>query len=253
MNILNIKKLLTAFFIENWRKDLSYFLVMAGLMFLFSFPFVSKVFMSLSNDWGMPDASVGGFMILASMILASFLFLNLSRTSSSIHELMIPASTGEKLVAKMLLANVYYVLLAFVAFMLGLAIALLIILFRHDSSAVSYATLVGACYKIYLKDVVANLFTMYVIISVSFFGAIYFKKNALVKTIGSLLVIGFIFLILAILVLKLSISSSSEFDNIFMNVDIPDKTFSIIMNVVGSIVIVYNYALSFLRLRETEV
>ena len=130
MNFQNIKRLCSAYFIENWRRDLvSYFLVLAGCAFMMSLRYVSEV----SAGFPYVNSSMDFWMVFAAFVLVSYLFRHLSKTSSSIHYLTIPASTGEKVVANMLLANVYYVALTFVAIMLGLCISIAVILsFKHS-------------------------------------------------------------------------------------------------------------------------
>jgi hypothetical protein len=259
MNLQNIKKLLNVYFIENWRRDLlSYFLVFTGCAFLLSFSYVSKV-----RAWCTSySSSMDFWIVLATFVLVSYLFVHLSRTSSSIHYLTIPATTGEKIVTNMLIANIYYVVLAFVAIMIGLGLSVLVNLcfihpeFALPNSILSNWEVVSKCYVGVLKGIAEILFPMYILISVAFFGAVYFKKRALLKTAGSMIVLGWTFGLIALLTIVCLLGSFQEFENldiVWTGTNLSVKAMKAIAYVAGSCVILYNYALSFLRLRETEV
>lgn len=233
---------------------MSYFLVLAGCAFMMSLQFVSRV----CTGW-YASSSMDFWMVFAAFVLVSYLFRHLSKPSSSIHYLTIPASTGEKVVANMFLANVYYVVLSFVAVMLGLSIAIAVVLSYKNTVAITPAEVVSKCYITALKAIRDVLFPMFILISIAFFGAIYFKKRALLKTLGSLIVIGWAFGLLFLLTLWLQVGQIGGVS--FFDINFPmwpdwdlSKTAEKVMSyTAGSCVIIYNYVLSFLRLRETEV
>ncbi|MBO7647427.1 MAG: hypothetical protein J6S56_04950 [Bacteroidales bacterium] len=257
MNFQNIKRLLSAYFIENWRRDLlNYFLVLAGCAFMMSFRFVSEVSAGIQYI----NSSMDFWMVFAAFVLVSYLFRHLSKTSSSIHYLTIPASTGEKVVANMFLANVYYVVLSFVAIMLGLSIAIAVVLSFKQTVVITPGEVFSNSYIIVLKAIREVLFPMFILISVAFFGAIYFKKRALLKTLGSLIVIGWAFGLLFFLTFWLQVGQIGPITFFDVDLSFPlwpnwhlsEKAGKAIAYTIGSCVIIYNYVLSFLRLRETE-
>ncbi len=251
MNILNIKKLISTYFIENWKRDLlQYFLVFAGCIFVMSWSYTG----ALSKGILYSSSTIAFWMIFAVIVLVSSLFVRLSTTSSSISFLTIPASTGEKIVAYMLLANVYCVLVAFVATLLGVSLTIVGNLAVSNDFAIPVSEWISKCYTICLKDIAAVLFPMYILVSIVFFGSVYFKRRAFLKTMGAGILIGWAFGLIAILVIRVQVPSM-EFNstNFAWRPDISEKAVKVLAYVVGSCVIVYNYVLSFLRLRETEV
>lgn len=106
MNIKNIKNLFNAYFIENWKTDLFQFGILAAIV----------LFGMLTSNLGGNDNNIP--VVVSSILLMIYperLFRNLHGASSKIHYLSIPASTGEKLLVNMLLANIYMVALAVLA------------------------------------------------------------------------------------------------------------------------------------------
>ena len=233
----------------------SYFLVLTGCAFMMSLSFVR------STSFGDPfsHSSMDFWMVFAAFVLVSYLFRYFSKASSSIHYLTIPASTGEKIVANMFLANVHYVVLSFLAIMLGLSIAIAVNMLIHGDMVITTAKYLSLSYTIPLKVIAHILFPMFILISVAFFGAVYFKKRALLKTLGSMIAIGWVFGLLFFLTIWAQLGHFGPIT--FMDVDFsfwPDWNLSetaqkVLAYTAGSCVIIYNYVLSFLRLRETEV
>ena len=99
MNINNIIKLIKAYFCENWQNDVIYNFLVIMAVALFSML--------------MSPFQVGVVFFAAFFLIVYYpcrLFSKLYKPSSRMHYLLLPATNGEKVVAGMFLANVYYVL-----------------------------------------------------------------------------------------------------------------------------------------------
>ncbi|MBR6131722.1 MAG: hypothetical protein IKQ20_07675 [Bacteroidales bacterium] len=241
MNIKNIKNLFNAYFIENWKTDLFQFGILAAIV----------LFGTLTSNSGGSDSNVP--VVVSSIVLMIYperLFRNLHSASSKIHYLSIPASTGEKVLVNMLLANIYMVALAVLACGVGYGLAYLYWIMRGFEGAAFLGP------HIYPSGV---LF-IYTMLSVFFFGSIYFRKRTTLSTFGVSLLIGLIFSILFSLILWVNgmmlVPKGAAFHDyvwsLDYSVDISEKVEETLLYVLMGVMIVYFYALSFLRLRETE-
>lgn len=241
MNIKNIKNLFNAYFIENWKTDLFQFGILAAIV----------LFGLLTSNLGGND---NNFPVVASciflMIYPDRLFRNLHGASSKIHYLSIPASTGEKVLVNMLLANIYMVAVVVLACAVGYSLAYLYWVMRGFEGA---AFLGPHIYP-------SGALLIYTMLSVFFFGSIYFRKRTPLSTFGVGLLIGLIFSILFSLILwvngMLLVPKGTAFHEYIWSfdysVDLSERMEEVLLYVVMSVMIVYFYALSFLRLRETE-
>ncbi len=240
MNIKNIINLLKSYFIESWKTDLFQFGILAAIILFgnithgsgsnLNFPlFVSCIFL---------------------MIYPERLFRNLHGSSPKIHYLSIPASNGEKVVANMLLANIYYVAGLVVASALGLVLAHLYLTLR-GFDGVSLCTLLNARWVL----------SMYAVLAVFFFGSIYFRRRTTLSTLGVGMLIAFGFTIIASLTVWINgitlIPKDAGFRDFVWSFSSTKDILSgwasnALSYVILSAVIIYFYALSFLRLKETE-
>lgn len=242
MNIKNIKNLLNAYFIENWKTDLFQFGILAAIV----------LFETIMNGNG----GNLNFPIVVSLIFLMIyperLFRNLHNNSQKIHYLSVPASNSEKVFSNMLLANIYYVAGLVVSCALGLVLAHLYLKVRGCD---------GLCFYNYMFDGNLNgILLIYAMLAVFFFGSIYFRRRTTLSTIGVGMLIGFVFS--ALITLTLWVNGLTlipkdaafrdfvwSFDSSISMSDTMEKT----MIYVGlSVSIIYFYALSFLRLKETE-
>lgn len=242
MNIKNIKNLLNAYFIENWKTDLFQFGILAAIV----------LFETIMNGNG----GNLNFPIVVSLIFLMIyperLFRNLHNNSQKIHYLSVPASNSEKVFSNMLLANIYYVAGLVVSCALGLVLAHLYLKVRGCD---------GLCFYNYMFDGNLNgILLIYATLAVFFFGSIYFRRRTTLSTIGVGMLIGFVFS--ALITLTLWVNGLTlipkdaafrdfvwSFDSSISMSDTMEKT----MIYVGlSVSIIYFYALSFLRLKETE-
>ena len=232
MNIKNIKNLFNAYFIENWKTDLFQFGILAAIV----------LFGTLTSNSGGTYSNIPvAISSIMLMIYPERLFRNLHGASSKIHYLSIPASTGEKLLVNMLLANIYMVAVVVLACVVGYGLAHLYWIMRGFDVAFHHGP------HIYPSGV---LF-IYMLLSVFFFGSIYFRKRTTLSTFGVGLLIGVIWVNGMMLVPK----GAAFHDYVWSldySVDISEKVEETLLYVLMGVMIVYFYALSFLRLRETE-
>ena len=241
MSIKNITNLVKAYFIENWKNDiLRTASITAALAMIFC----------LYAPMGYTDFLQAYAMIMV-IIYTARLFIKLSKTNSRIDFLMLPASNSEKVVTNMLLCNIYYVVLVFASLLIGTIIAYVILAIMQLPGLPS---LMGFL-KIHSYASKESIIVMYWFIALFFFGHIYFKKNPTWKTMGILVLV--ILAVAAITFLTLRINTLIVASN---DRPIPNSYFVLSGDNIGEAgvycltygSIVYFYALSFLRMRETE-
>lgn len=244
MNINNIKNLLNAYFVENWKRDIIW---TAGIMAALTL--LSNV-MNPYNDGGVV---LGGFIVFV-MAMIQRVFMNLGNSSQSIHYLMIPASYKEKVVANMFLVNIYAVVLLLLSILIGYTLSYFIL----KSSGVTAMEPFLSSLKI--NHIGASLIFFYMSVSVFFFGAVYFRKKPVLKTFAVIMVIFFALSLISMLVLSLNVrftihTGMTNVQYSFLS-DSSSKLPEVASNILGFIFcigfIVFFYVLSFLRLRETE-
>ena len=240
MNINNITKLLKAYFYENWQNDLIFNFVIISAIALFSM---------LMSPF---DTGVTSFAAVILMVYYPCrLFSKLQSPSSRMHYLMIPATNAEKVVTGMLLANIYYVFGIALSFVIGLLLGFgLAKIFNPDLMFTS------DLFKSAFPSSWMSVLLLYTSIAITFFAAIYFRKSPFWK----LLLTGFVISTVLGIVMSVTVWLNAKavlpagsFTRNFI------KTESYIYTgndwfpyVFCCIMIVYFYAMSFLRMRETE-
>ena len=241
MNINNIKNLIRAYFYENWQKDLYNF----GLAAAFAF---------LCMAFRIFDHVVAYSAIVALMVIYPLrLFGKLHQPSSRIHYLMVPATNGEKVLTGILLTNVYFLSLVFISATIGVLAGYGVLKLTTPELSLSCKEMVALMWP----SSGSSFMVLVMLISVVFFGAIYFKKSPAWKII---LVSFVIFLGIE------AIMSATEFLNVVMTVPAEIRHGNYVMTesyvtspsskwfryAVLCAITVYFYAMSFLRMRETE-
>ena len=241
MNTNNIIKLIKAYFYENWQKDLLYsFAVVATLaMFNMAFGLFSSRFAIL-------------FAMVLMVLQPTRVFGNLYQSSSRMHYLTIPASNNEKVVANMLLVNVYFVIVMALALCVGF-------LFGYGIVYISDPEMVRHNWEI-VKEIICNsgmvLLILFTSIAVMFFASIYFKKSPFWK----LILVGFVVSIVLGAIMAgvdwlnfvLTVPAEIRNGNYFKTEHYITTSLDWFPYVVCCVTIVYFYAMSFLRMRETE-
>ncbi len=233
-----IKNLLRAYFIENWKKDLFQFVLIVGGI-------------SLLSNLMQPEYYYGGFEVFTAVVLLFFypdrVFDAFNNTSKSIHYLMIPANSRDKLIVSFLLVNVYAVIAIVCSVLLGYSIGYMISSFRGIEN-------LGSFMERYSSDDYGTIIlSTYTMLSLFFFGSIYFKRRQTVKTIAVSLLIFFALTLLSLLTVLVNARLTlhkSMMDIVYSFNFAIDKMF--VFEVLCVIIIVVSYTLSFIRFRETE-
>lgn len=247
MNINNIIKLVKAYFYENWRNDLIYsFGIMAALSLIMTI--------------------VSGSPLLTEIKLAAIVFMvyypcrvfsKLHQSSSRIHYLMTPATNAEKVVTGMFLTNIYFVAGIVLSVLIGQILGYGIVnMYNPDAFALYEIHNLGEFLEMQIPIHGDGVLMFFAGISIMFFAAIYFKKSPFWK----LLLAGFI-----ISLVFGAIMAGTEWLNVLLAVPAEIRNgsyYKVEHNIVTSsnwfpyvaysVTIVYFYAMSFLRMRETE-
>lgn len=234
MNIQNIKNLFKAYFIENWKTDLFQFGILAVIV-LFNTTMIG----------GLDELKFAIFIAsIFLMIYPSRLFRNLHNNSQRIHYLSIPASNSEKVLTNMALANIYYVAGLILSCAIGLGLSHLYLTMRGFE---------GVHINTFLSGV--GIMLIFSVLAVFFFGSIYFRRKTTLATLGVSLLIGTIIITLYALTLWINgiilIPKGAAYNDYMWSSSsyvIPDAVQMIILG----LVMVFFYALGFLRMKETE-
>ena len=240
MNINNIKNLIRAYFYENWQKDLYNF----GLVFVLAF---------LCTAVGVFDSIIiySGIVALITIYPLRF-FDKLHQPSSRIHYLMIPATNEEKVLTGILLTNIYFITLIFISAIIGVLLGCGVLKLTTPEMTINCKEMVATM----LPSTVRSLMVIIMIVSVVFFGAIYFKKSPAWKIV---------LVSLAVSLILGAIVAGTEWLNVVTTVPAEIRNGNYIKvehsisetskwfpYVTLSVITVYFYAMSFLRMRETE-
>lgn len=212
MNIQQIIFLWKAYFIENWKRDLWFFEI--AILFAILFP-----------------SSIHTLMLVYMFIYAEKLWTPMHTHTARMHFLTTPAGYKEKTTAYILLYNAYFIPVTILSLFIGWAIISNIpvqsIWFYHD-----------------FPNLKPLLPAIYIVGSTIFFGNIYFKKNASLKILVAYLLGGLLMISLFFTVAGLTDSLTPN--TLFAT---PIKTNWYIL---GPIIILFFYFLSYMRLKETE-
>jgi hypothetical protein len=241
MNINNIINLIKAYFYENWQKDLLYSFAVIATLAMFNMAF------------GLFNISFVLFFALVMMVLyPTKVFGNLYQSSSRMHYLTIPASNEEKVVANMLLVNVYFVIVVALALCIGYVLGYGIGYVR-DPEMVNYK---WEMIKETISDPGMALLILFTSTAVMFFASIYFKKSPFWKLILTgfvvSMVLGAIMAGTEWLNIVLTVPAEIRNGNYYKTVNYVTTSSEWFPYVVGCVSIVYFYAMSFLRMKETE-
>ena len=248
MKFNNIKSLFRAYYFENGRRDLFQMAVMAALAFLSSAFVENTHFPTL-------------FTVSMMIFVVQFFTLLRSKTGS-VHYFTLPASTGEKFLFAVLMVNVVGVLQYYIAIVLGSILGQLCHDLMFNLLNLSNITaLVWPSVTWHNHHIALFLLTLYTLVSMFFFGSIYFRRGGVRKTILTVFLVSLGLFIIMLLTFKVNMWMAFPMGARFVDVDwnlfeigflpspLDAKTFT---GIVDGITIVYCYVLSYLRLRETE-
>lgn len=242
ISLNRIKYLFLKYFIENWKRDISNFLIL----------FIISMF---SGYGGVVSLSKMIFVILA-FIYAGRIFGMLGYKPKGINYLLIPASTGEKTLVNLILVNIYYLAALYISYLLGFLLGDLVHTFIHGD----IFSLVPVKNSVYVDY--TTILSLLLCESILIFGSVYFKKKAIIKTVLYL----FCFFLLIMVVDSSLVYFFTENHSIVAstNTYYLEKNFTgetAFFNEYGKKIAVggtvfftlFFWFLSFLRLKETEV
>ena len=248
MNINNIIKLVKAYFYENWRNDLIY-----------SFGIMAALSLIMTMVSGSPDLT--GIKIAAIVFMVYYpcrFYSKLHQPSSRIHFLMTPVTNAEKVMSGMFLTNIYFVAGIVLSVLIGQILGYGIVnMYKPDIFAPYGIHNLGEFLKWQVSPIDVELVLMFFAsISTMFFAAIYFKKSPFWK----LMLTGFVVsLVLGALMAGTEwlnalavVPAEIRNGNYYKTEHYIATSKEWFPYVACCMSIVYFYAMSFLRMRETE-
>lgn len=205
------------------------------------------------------DATFGAILAIGGYIVTSLSFLDLHDAKRASHYLTLPGSTLEKYVSRLLLTTAGWTLLAMVFYMVTTVVSAGIgmVIFRHA----------GDVFLPITRLTWNSVGTYAVTQSIFFFGAVYFKKNHLLKTILAAVLVAFGFALAFLLTARLAfigefvgiLPTEAELNRIFGEVpNAANLRFARSMETIGKVVYwsvmpLFFWILGYRRMRETEV
>ncbi|MCE5330965.1 MAG: hypothetical protein LLF95_02370 [Bacteroidales bacterium] len=248
LNINRIGLLLKRFFIENKQRELTFW----GI--------TTVIFMSMHES-----TSVEMFLYISGFIFAARMFKAFSYTPSGMHYLLIPATHTEKLVTSILLSTLYYFAMILLTYIIGnIAGTYLGNLIFSTDNQVHWALFNFGNPANGFNSVMTNsngfwnIFINFAIIQAIFLlGALYFKRNAIGKTMMTIIGISIVLGIIEVLLLKVTFGTY-HFDNQMFNMTIPAGKnllhgFEIAGQILKYAAVPFLWVVSYFRLTEKEV
>ena len=212
MNTQQIIHLWKAYFFENWKRDLCWFAITALCSMIF-------------------DSSIQTLLLFILLVFASKSFAHLHHPAARMRYLTLPAGCQEKVTAQLLLFNLYVIPALILSAFIGWSIMRIPVIQSHWFVQSDFPELLPLTAHLYIEG------------SIYFFCSIYFKKQTLIKMIG----VYFAGVLLSFLpfILILLFSKVIAFHYITIYLGLP-------WHIVGPVVVLFFYFLSYLRLTETE-
>lgn len=249
-------------FVSLLRKDLyfQYKAIIIAVGTVLGIGFI--VYLGTASAGSFPAFHTGFFpniLLLIGLVATSLSFRDIHRSPQNHVSLLIPASSFEKYASRFFITTLFYIFGALVIYFA----------FSTFSAGVSFAIFRShhTIFNPFSKEILRVIASYIVVHSIFFFGAVYFKKGAFLKTLLALTVIGIFFTVFAALVTGTVavLSARSWLPLIFGNfMYILDGTqgelirFSEIMGSIFRIFILFVlppalWVLGFIRYREKEV
>ncbi len=178
------------------------------------------------------------------------LFGNLHGASKNIFYLMIPADNRDKIWTNFFLVNIYAVLGLALSIFIGYSIGYLILKYGFESGIY----LPDFMQRYAFENPVRSLFILYATLSIFFFGSVYFKKRAVLSTLGMGIVALFGMTFLISLTLWINVRLIIHTNSLMVDSDVlySDEVQSWVVMLSCMLVMAFFYILSFIRFRETE-
>lgn len=215
------------------------------------------------------DETVRFFLYITGFIFAANQFKIFAYTPGGMHYLLIPATHTEKLTASILLSTVYYFIMFLITYVIGNSLGTVVgnLIFGLnnpiDLSIFSIDANINSVpenLQHFVKNSIFKTFGTFAFIqSVFLLGSIYFKRNAVGKTMLAIALFGAILIAIEILFVKISFGTYSiATNNLYLSyydfnqsttLNVLSKTFEI-----GSYLVVpFLWIVSYFRLTEKEV
>jgi hypothetical protein len=243
--------LLRRYFIENQNYE------------IYLWSILTIVFMIFRNG-----NSAGTILIVVGALYAVRFFKVFNYTPNGIQYLMVPATQVEKIISVLMLNTVYFVLMFSIVFSVGNLIGNLLekifyglnnsvaLQFFHSTSGFEF-NFQG------LKNIWISFGAFASIQAIFTLGSLYFKRNAVFKTLLSLFVVGVALGILEYIIFKITIGSFTETFNALNAADfvwneamLPEtltKTWKVFWKISGYLFIPFCWLVSYFRLTEKEI
>jgi hypothetical protein len=250
-NTLNINHLILLFkryFIENKQRELTFW----GIS--------TVVFMLMHQSY-----SVEMYMYISGFIFASQMFKSFNYTPGGMHYLLVPATHIEKLIINILLSTFYFFIMILITYLIGTTIGTVLgnLIFGTNSPIsfdIFYADSISKTYNdiaIHHIGFIDIFFSFALVQSVFLLGSIYFKGNAVGKTILSIIALAIVIGIIESVLLKLTLGSFSLSKNSF-NLTIYDgeslfSGFDITSKIIKYMLIPFFWIVAYFRLTEKEI
>jgi hypothetical protein len=249
-NFNRLGLLIKRYFIENKNKELIYWSILT-LVFCFSH----------QADSAKIIIYIMGFIFAAKQ------FKIFTYTPSGMHYLLIPATHLEKLVASILLSTVYFFTMAMITYSIGNIIGtnLLNILFSLSNPVswdlFSFSNVHSIGNNIHFlqgSPFIEMIITFLTIQSIFLLGSIYFKGNAIGRTMLSIFAIFLVLGIIELFLLKvlfggLSMSGNMMSLSLSANNSPALTVFGYIFKIMGYLLIPFLWVVAYFRLTEKQV
>lgn len=193
-------------------------------------------------------------LFIMGCLSATYIAAPLGNKATAISSLMLPASQKEKYVTRLII----FVPMFFVAYMLGITIidvAHYIIALLHGGTqenvflAIADEPFVGNW-----RESGLTYLGFFFLQSCFALGGAVWPKRGVLGTIGTGFVLGFIYSVFSTALASIFVFfSDRDLTNIFNYFDISETTITAITYAVGIIAIVFNYVLTYYRIKEAEI
>lgn len=235
MNTNRIKLLFQRYFLENKKKDL----------LMFSIFILISIFCGVTNS-----TEVGYFLFVILLLLYSGrVFEMLKHPATGGHYLMIPASTGEKVLSGIILTNIYYLGVLWLIINSGIFLGIHIRQWITPDFLLSIETSADMQHLFQIDFQMVILYFLYT--SVFMFGSVYFRRQAIGKTLLTILALAIFFIAIdSSLLYYFANSSQISFSSNVLPVYNWNEWMGNVMIVFA---ILYFWMLTYFRLKETEI
>lgn len=235
---------------ENWSKELVFWII------------ITLLFTMLDNRF-----FVISVLFLSGLIYSVRLQKELMSGTNGMHFFMIPATQTEKLISNFFLNTIYHFFMVLFSYSIG---NMLVTLLYHtilkinvpvnwDLFHVSSNVYVDGYIQVRINNVFWQIFGLFAFSQAIFtLGSLYFKNNIVLKTILSIIFIGFVFVLVQIFLFK-SLWDIKYLSNAFfpLLVMINDATLPPIVGKIATfgsyIMLPYLWVISYFKLKEKEV